>query len=110
MSYLKLIGFVISALLAGVVGILFAARNGAAAAAIGEGAELRVITAVIVVGDSLSVGKGTIFGSFLGVLFISLINSILIVIQVPTFWYSFIISFILLIAVVVDVLLSRKRV
>lgn len=106
----KLIIYVLSSVLAGFVGILFASRNGAAAAAIGNGAELRVITAVILGGASLSGGKGTIIGSFLGVIFMALISTALTIAKVPTFWYSIVTSAILLIAIVADVAVSRRRI
>lgn len=109
-SNIKFIAFIISSLLAGIVGILFASRNAAAAANIGEGAELRVITAVIIGGASLSGGKGSIVGSFFGVVFISIVRNAITTIGLATFWYPFITSLILLIAVIIDVYISRKRV
>jgi ribose transport system permease protein len=52
----KMAGFVISATLAGVAGILLSSRLGAALPTMGRGLELRVITAVILGGASLSGG------------------------------------------------------
>ena len=45
-------------LIAGLAGLAFAARVGTAVSTAGVGAELRVITAVILGGASLSGGKG----------------------------------------------------
>ena len=49
----------------------------------GMGAELRVIAAVIVGGASLSGGRGTILGSFFGLLLMQIIKNGLTFIDVP---------------------------
>ena len=57
---MKMLGFVLSATLAGFAGILLSSRLGAALPTMGRGLELRVITAVILGGASLSGGYGKI--------------------------------------------------
>jgi ribose/xylose/arabinose/galactoside ABC-type transport system permease subunit len=59
---MKLYGFVLSAFLAGIAGILITSRLGAAISTMGKGMELRVITAVILGGASLAGGQGRIGG------------------------------------------------
>lgn len=105
---MKIWGFVISALLAGIAGLLLSSRLGAALSTSGEGLELRVITAVILGGASLSGGVGKIWGAFLGVLFMALINNLLIISRVSGYWQQVILGAILIIAVGIDQLLLKR--
>jgi ribose transport system permease protein len=104
---LQMLGFTITGLLAGLAGIAFAARIGTAVSIAGDGAELRVITAVILGGASLTGGKGTIWGALIGVLFIALINNVLIIASVASTWQSIIIGSVLVLAVAMDSLFNR---
>lgn len=105
---MKIWGFVISALLAGIAGILLSSRLGAALSTSGEGLELRVITAVILGGASLAGGVGKIWGAFLGVLFMALINNLLIISRISGYWQEVILGAILIIAVGIDQLLLKR--
>jgi len=99
---MKIWGFVISASLAGIAGILLSSRLGAALSTSGAGLELRVITAVILGGASLSGGYGKVWGAFLGVLFMALINNLLILSRVSGYWQQVILGIILIAAVGLD--------
>lgn len=101
-SNMKIWAFVLSALLAGIAGILLASRLGAALSTSGRGLELRVITAVILGGASLSGGYGKISGAFLGALFMALINNMLIISRVSGYWQEIILGLILIVAVGFD--------
>ncbi|MEP6950382.1 MAG: ABC transporter permease [Ginsengibacter sp.] len=105
---MKIWGFVISALLAGIAGLLLSSRLGAALSTSGQGLELRVITAVILGGASLAGGVGKIWGAFLGVLFMALINNLLIISRVSGYWQEVILGAILIIAVGIDQLLLKR--
>lgn len=105
---MKIWAFVLSALLAGIAGILLASRLGAALSTSGRGLELRVITAVILGGASLSGGYGKISGAFLGALFMALINNILIICRVSGYWQEIILGLILITAVGFDQWLLKR--
>lgn len=105
---MKVWAFIFSALLAGIAGILLSSRLGAALATSGRGLELRVITAVILGGASLSGGYGKIWGAFLGALFMALINNMLIIGRVSGYWQEIILGFILIAVVGLDQLLLKK--
>jgi ribose transport system permease protein len=105
---MKIWAFVISAFLAGVAGILLSSRLGAALSTSGRGLELRVITAVILGGASLSGGYGKIWGAFLGALFMALLNNMLIISRVSGYWQEVILGIILIAAVGLDQLLLKK--
>jgi ribose transport system permease protein len=70
-----------------------------------------VIAAVVVGGASLNGGEGSVFGAFLGVLLLTLINNILGILGVSTYWQTFVSGAVLLGAVVLDrlAILLRER-
>jgi ribose transport system permease protein len=107
---LQVIAFALMGLLAGLAGMIFAARLATGVSIAGDGAELRVITAVILGGASLSGGRGTVWGALIGVVFIALINNVLIIAQVSSYWQSIVIGTVLVLAVATDhVMKGRKR-
>jgi ribose transport system permease protein len=105
---MKVYAFVLTAALAGLAGILLSSRLGAALSTSGRGLELRVITAVILGGASLTGGYGKIWGAFLGALFMALINNMLIIGRVSGYWQEVILGAILIVAVGIDQWLLRK--
>lgn len=105
---MKIWAFVLSALLAGIAGILLSSRLDAAIPTSGRGMEMRVITAVILGGASLSGGFGKIWGAFLGALFMAIINNMLILSRVSGYWQEVILGIILIIAVGIDQLILKK--
>ncbi|HLG76482.1 MAG TPA: ABC transporter permease [Ktedonobacteraceae bacterium] len=101
-SRLMLIAFVIMGVLAGLAGILNAARLNAAVVSAGIGIELQIITATVLGGASLKGGEGTVQGAFLGVIFIALVQNALIILDVSVFWQNIVIGLVLLAAVSLD--------
>lgn len=105
---MKMIGFIISALLAGIAGILLSSRLGAALPTMGRGLELRVITAVILGGATLTGGYGKIPGALLGALFMGLIANIMVIARISGYWQEIILGLILIATLWVDKYLQRK--
>jgi ribose transport system permease protein len=103
--------YVIAGSLAALGGIIMTARVGSATTTASTGLELAVIAAVVVGGASLNGGEGSIFGAFLGVLLLTLINNILGILGVNTYWQTFVSGAVLLGAVVLDrlAILLRER-
>lgn len=89
-------GFVIMGTLAGVAGMMNAARLNAAVVSAGIGIELAIITAAVLGGASLAGGEGSILGGFLGVIFIGLVQNALIILRVNVFWQNIVIGLVLL--------------
>jgi ribose transport system permease protein len=100
--------FILSAALAGVAGILLASRLGAAMSTVGRGLELRVITAVILGGASLSGGMGKIPGALLGALFMGIVANLMVIARVSGYWQEIILGLILIAAVWLDLVLQRR--
>jgi len=106
---LTLIGFVIMGALAGLAGVLGAARLNSAVVNAGVGIELKVITATVLGGASLKGGEGTVLGGVLGVLFIAHIENAMIINAVGVFWQGLVVGLVLLFAVSLDRFKSSGR-
>jgi ribose transport system substrate-binding protein len=87
--------------LAGLTGVIVTSRANAIDANAGMGAELRVIAAVIVGGASLSGGRGTILGSFLGLLLMQIITTGLVFIDVAAEAQQIAVGLVLILAAVI---------
>jgi ribose transport system permease protein len=77
---IRLTNFVLSALLAALAGLIVAGRIQTGQPTIGTGIEMDVITAVILGGTNLFGGRGTIFGTIVGALIITIIGNGLLLI------------------------------
>jgi ribose transport system permease protein len=106
---LHILGFTLMGLISGLAGLAFAARVGTAVSTAGVGEELRVITAVILGGASLTGGKGSIPGALIGVLFMALISNILIIARVSSYWQGIVAGVVLILAVGLDSYQTRLR-
>ncbi len=105
---MKLFAFMLSALLAGIAGILLASRLGAALPTMGRGLELRVITAVILGGASLSGGHGKVPGALLGTLFMGLVANLMVISRISGYWQEIILGIILILTLWVDQTLQKR--
>jgi ribose transport system permease protein len=94
--------FVIMGFLAGLAGALLASRLNTAVVLAGQGVELKVITAVVLGGASLSGGVGTILGAFLGVLLMALLQNAMIIAGINPFWQLIVVGIVLLLSVGLD--------
>ncbi|MGE5607571.1 MAG: ABC transporter permease [Bacteroidota bacterium] len=101
--------YTFNAILAGLAGIITASQFSAATVAFGQNAELRVITAVFVGGASTSGGKGSIIGTFFGVLFLAIISNAFVLAGAPAYWQDIVNGGMLLIAVFLDGYFQVKR-
>jgi ribose transport system permease protein len=105
----KIMNYIIVALMAAVSGILLAGRMGTASVSAGMGAELRVISAVVIGGASLSGGEGSILGALLGVILLNLISNGLNLLGINVYWQNVVIGGVLIIAVAADSLSHRSK-
>jgi len=94
--------YMLTAVLAAWAGIVFTGRMGSASCQAGTGWELRVITAVILGGASLSGGSGSVLGAFLGVFLMALISNALTLLGVDIYWQQFVVGVVLISAVLID--------
>ena len=105
----KLWVYTFSAFVASIAGILSLSRFAVATANMGSGTEMRVISAAVIGGASLSGGEGSVFGTVLGVVMLNVINNALVLFNVSVNWQNLISGTILILAVTVDVISHKKR-
>jgi len=106
---IKLSNYAITGLLAGLTGILLASRFETASITVGGDTALKVLTACIIGGASLSGGEGSVSGAILGVVFIQLLSSSFNIMDVNTFIKTFITGLILVAAITIDVLNEKRK-
>ncbi len=100
--------YVIMGLLAGIVGIILAARISSGQPTSGEGYELDAIAAVAIGGTSMTGGVGKLSGTILGFIIIGIISNALTLLNVSSFYQQIVKGFIILIAVLLDMRTKRK--
>lgn len=103
-----LTGFILSGAIAGFAGVLYLARYGTVDAAAGTGLELQVIAAAVVGGVAINGGVGTLLGAGIGALLLGTIGSALVTLRAPAFWQQAIQGALLLLAISIDMILSRR--
>jgi rhamnose transport system permease protein len=100
--------FLLSGALAGLAGVLFAARFGTVDAAAGTGYELYVVAAVVVGGVAVFGGSGTVWGAGLGALLLTVISSALAVLDINQFWQQAIVGALIILAICADRLVAVR--
>ena len=101
--------FAISGALAGLGGVLLAAKTNSASPILAVGYEWDAIAAVIVGGTSFAGGKGGLWGTVFGALMIAAVKSGLQLIGLNNYWQQTFIGIFILAVIVTDVLSAQKR-
>jgi ribose transport system permease protein len=101
----KIIAYVISGTMAALSGLILLSRLNSAQPTLGSGYELDAIAAVALGGTSMSGGRGKIYGTFIGVLIIAVLNNSLNILGVSSYYQDVIKGLVILTAVLSD----RKR-
>jgi len=105
----QMLVFVVSGLIAGLVGVLWVSRYGMAHSETAAGFELQTVAACVLGGVNMAGGSGTVPGVVIGALFFGLINNALTVINVSPFFQTAIQGFIILFAIVSNTLIDRRN-
>jgi ribose transport system permease protein len=103
----KIAVYALAGAVCGIAGVLIASRINSAQPAIGQGYELDAIAAVVIGGTSLSGGRGTMLGTLIGALIISVVANGLRILSVPQEWQIVVTGSIIIIAVYADILRRR---
>lgn len=88
--------------LAGLAGMILAARIGSGNPQLGTGIELDAITATVIGGTSFSGGVGTVWGVIVGAVIIGVINNGLDLLNVSPFWQMVVKGGIIVVAIIID--------
>ena len=98
----------ISALYAGIAGIIETGKLASVSPTIGSGLELLVAAAVLLGGTSFKGGEGTVIGTTLGVLFIGVLQNGLSLSGISSYWQEVITGGILIFAVLLNYFKAKQ--
>ncbi len=101
--------FVLSGTLAGLAGVVYAARYGTVSSGAGTGIELQAVAAVVIGGVAIFGGSGTVWGAAIGAVLLVTINRALPIVGIPDFWQQALVGVLILGAIVLDRVLSQRR-
>ena len=98
----KLIAYAISGCMSALSGLILLSRLASAQPTLGNGFELDAIASVALGGTSMSGGRGRIWGTFVGVLIIAVLNNGLNILNVSSYYQDVVKGIVILIAVLSD--------
>ncbi|MDX6301354.1 MAG: rhamnose transport system permease protein [Nocardioidaceae bacterium] len=101
--------FVLSGALAGLAGVLYAARYGTISSGAGTGIELQAVGAVVIGGVAIFGGSGTVWGAAIGAVLLITINRALPILGIQDFWQQAVVGALILGAIILDRVLSARR-
>ncbi len=90
--------FAYAGLLAGIAGMLHVSSNRLANPFDLSGNELGVIAAVVLGGARITGGGGSVIGTILGVILVTLVNNVLILAGIPSTWQTFVVGCFIILA------------
>ena len=98
----QMIAYILSGVSAAIAGLFLSSRLGVAAPQASAGLELKVVAAIILGGTSLSGGKGSLFGTLLGVLILGTLDNAMTLLSVSAYYQQVALGLVLLLAVGLD--------
>ena len=104
----KTLAYTISGLLAGVAGIVVTARVASATPTAGQSYEMDAIAAVVIGGTSLRGGEGKVLYTIIGALIIGMLNNILNLTNVSSYYQTVVKGIVILAAVLLDAKSVKK--
>ncbi|MDR1754894.1 MAG: ABC transporter permease [Eubacterium sp.] len=102
--------FILTGLLCGVGGLLTTSRLGGTQFNMSLGTEVYCIAAVVVGGIRMSGGKGSIFGSLLGILMVASLDNILRLTHISVYLYNLVWGVVIFIIVLIDILKKKQHI
>jgi rhamnose transport system permease protein len=101
--------FVLCGSLAGLAGVVQAARYSTATSATGQGLELQAIAAVVIGGVAIFGGSGSVYGAAIGAFLLVTINAALPILGIPEFWQNAVVGALILSSISLDRILALRR-
>nr|WP_246305449.1 ABC transporter permease [Nocardioides marinisabuli] len=104
-----LVAFVLSGALAGLAGVVYAARYGTVSSGAGSGIELQAVGAAVIGGVAIFGGSGTVWGAAIGAFLLVTINRALPIVGISDFWQRAVVGALILAAIVLDRVLANRQ-
>ena len=101
--------FVLCGALAGLAGVVYAARYGTISSGAGQDIELQAVGAAVIGGVAIFGGSGTVWGAAIGAWLLITINRALPILGVQDFWQQAVVGALILGAIVLDRVLAARR-
>jgi simple sugar transport system permease protein len=101
--------FPLMGVMAGIAGLTYSALEQNFRPYLFLGQNMQVLAAVFLGGASIRGGKGSIIGTFLGVLLLGMINQALVYLKIPTEWMDFFVGATFIAFTIYQTLESRER-
>ena len=101
--------FALSGAVAGLAGVVYAARYGTVSSSAGTGMELQAVAAVVIGGVAIFGGSGTVWGAAIGAMLLVTINRALPILGIPDFWQRAVVGALIIGAIVLDRVLSARQ-
>ena len=103
-----LVAFIVCGALAGLAGVLYAARYGTVNSQAGSGFELQAVGAAVIGGVAIFGGSGTFWGAAIGAYLLFTINRALPILGVQDFWQRAVVGVLIIGAIVLDRVLALR--
>ena len=97
-----LLNYTVSGAFFGLSALVLLSRLGSVVSTVGNGYELRSIAASIIGGVSVSGGKGTVFGAFLGVILMGIISNGMNILNINSYYQNIVLGIVIVVAVIVS--------
>jgi ribose transport system permease protein len=101
-SFYKVIAYLLTGATVGLAAILYMLRLNISSPILGVGFELKAIAAVVIGGTSMSGGKGSMIGTFLGACIIAVLDNGLLLVGMGDFARQIVTGLIIVVAVIID--------
>jgi ribose transport system permease protein len=99
---LKIIVYILSAMVAGIAGIIQYSYLSSVTADLGTGEELAVIAATVIGGANLAGGEGTVLGTVIGAIILEVLRNGLLLFGIDPYWQGVFVGAVIILAVSID--------
>ena len=105
----RLLAFTLMGVLGAMVGIIVSSRVMAGSPTLNLNLPLRLISACIIGGASLSGGEGTMVGALLGLTVMHILSNGMVLLNISVYWGGVVIGLVLIFALAIDIAAQRLR-
>ncbi|HEX7560575.1 MAG TPA: hypothetical protein VF347_00115, partial [Candidatus Humimicrobiaceae bacterium] len=106
---IKIISYVISGFFCSIAGLILISQLGSGRPEYGTGAELEVLTIIVLGGVVVGGGKGNFLGVFIALIIIQTISNGMVLLDVPVFMRTVVKGALLVLVISIDAIRNRKN-